>query len=147
MNKPVWIVVANASLARCFELAAPAQPLLPLASLEHPESRKHGRDLQTDRPGQTHKDDAGRTSFVPRTEPKERERTEFARQVAKFLEEGSAENRYKGVLLFASNPFLGELLAHLGPGVRQHVTASHALDLTSLDPAALTVRVRQALLP
>lgn len=147
MNKPVWIVVANASLARCFEQAAAPQPLLPLASLEHPESRMHGRDLQTDRPGQTHKDDAGRTSFVPRTEPKERERTEFARRVAKFLEDGGADNRYKSVLLFASNPFLGELLAHLSPGVRQHVTASHALDLTALDPAALTVRVRQALLP
>jgi protein required for attachment to host cells len=147
MKKPLWIVVANASQARCYERPSPAEPMVALVSLEHPESRLHARDLETDRPGRTHKDDAGRTSFVPRSEPKEREREQFAREVAKFLAEGVEAHRCSGVVLFVSNPFLGELLAHLGDGVRQQLVASHALDLTALPANELEQRVKRALLP
>jgi protein required for attachment to host cells len=147
MPKPLWIVVANASLARCFERTSRTEPLVPLASYEHPESRLHARDLETDRAGRTHKDDAGRTSFVPRTEPKEREREEFARQMAKVLADAVEARRCSGIALFASNPFLGELQAHLGNGVRQAITATHALDLTSFDNHELDQRVARALYP
>ncbi|MDP2066656.1 MAG: host attachment protein [Burkholderiaceae bacterium] len=147
MKKPLWIVVANASLARCFERSSSAEPLTALATLEHPESRLHARDLATDRPGRTHKDDAGRTAYSPRTEPKDREREQFAREVAKFLAEGVEAHRCSGVVLFASNPFLGELLAQLGDGVRRQLVASHPLDLTGLPLQELDQSVRRALFP
>lgn len=145
MPKPLWILVANGSVAHCFERASPAEPLVSVASYAHPESRMHTRDLEDDRGGRTQKDDAGRTSFVPRTDPKERERDEFAREIAKALEEGVLANRCSGIALFASNPFLGEMQAHLSHGVRQHVTASHALDLTSFEGRELAQRVARAL--
>ena len=147
MPKPLWIVVANASQARCFERTSRADPLVPLASYEHPESRLHARDLETDGGGRAQKDDAGRTSFVPRTEPKDREREGFARQIAKVLEEGVDAHRCSGIALFASNPFLGELQSHLTHGVRQHITATHALDLTSFAQNELEQRVGRALYP
>jgi len=147
MKKSLCIVVANSSMARCFERTSAAEPLVPGECLVHPESRLHARDLETDRPGHTHKDDAGRTSLAPRTEIKERERTEFAREVARFLQQGAGVNRYNGIVLFASNPFLGELLSQLDQGVRQLVTATHALDLTSFEPKELEQRVRSALQP
>ena len=147
MKKPLWIVVANASLARCFERASPVAPLVPLVSMEHPESRQHARELEDDRPGRSQKDDAGGTSFTPRTESKEREREQFARQVANFLEEGVEAHRCAGVVLFASNPFLGELQSHLGDGVRKQLNATHALDLTALPLGELEQRVKRALQP
>lgn len=145
MPKPLWILVANASVAHCFERESPTAPLVPVAHFAHPESRMHTRDLEDDRGGRTQKDDAGRTSFVPRTDPKERERDEFAREIAKALEEGVLAKRCSGIALFASNPFLGEMQAHLSHGVRQHVTASHALDLTSFEGRELAQRVARAL--
>lgn len=147
MKKPLWIVVANASMARCFERVSAAEPLVPGECLTHPASRLHGRELEWDRPGRAMRDDAGRVGFAPRTEAKERERTEFAREVANFLQQGAGANRYSGVVLFASNPFLGELLSHLDGGVRQLVTSTHALDLTAFDGKELEQRVRTALQP
>jgi protein required for attachment to host cells len=147
MPKPLWILVANASVARCLERASPTAPLVLQANYTHPESRMHTRDLETDRGGRTQKDDAGRTSFVPRTDPKEREREEFAREIARALEEGVLAHRCSGIALFASNPFLGELQAQLSHGVRQHITASHALDLTSFEGRELEQRVARALAP
>lgn len=147
MPKPLWIVVANGSVARCFERTARNEPLRPLASYEHPESRQHVRELESDRPGRSMHDDAGRTSFVPRTEPKERERTEFAREVAKALDEGVLAHRCSAIALFASNPFLGELQSHLSRAVQQQVRSTHALDLTSLTVQELEQRVNRALQP
>jgi protein required for attachment to host cells len=145
MPKPLWILVANAASARCFERASPTASLVLLANYAHPESRMHTRELEDDRGGRTQKDDAGRTSFVPRTEPKEREREEFARQIARALEEGVLAHRCSGVALFASSPFLGELQGQLTEGVRKQVTASHALDLTSFVGRELEERVARAL--
>ncbi len=147
MSKPLWILVANSTVARCFERATPTSHLVPVANYVHPESRMHTRDLEDDRGGRSQKDDAGRTSFVPRTEPKDREREEFAREVARALEEGVVAHRCSGIALFASNPFLGELQGHLSNGVRQHVTASHALDLTAFEGRELEQRVARVLHP
>ena len=36
--KVQWIVVANASLARLFRRDSPTDPLVPLTTMEHPES-------------------------------------------------------------------------------------------------------------
>lgn len=147
MPKPLWILVANASVARCFERESPTAPLVPVANFEHPESRMHTRELETDRGGRTQKDDAGRTSFVPRTEPKDRERQEFAREIARALEEGVVAHRCSGIALLVSNPFLGELQAHLANGARKALTASHAVDLTSFVGRELEERVARALAP
>lgn len=145
MKKPLWIVVANASLARLFERESSSEPLVPLATYEHPESRMHGRNLETDRPGRTQKDNAGRTSYEPRTESHEREREVFARQIAKVLAEGVEAHRCSGIALFVSNPFLGELQSHLSQGVHHQVIAAHALDLTSFGLKELEQRVVHAL--
>jgi protein required for attachment to host cells len=147
MPKPLWIVVANASIARCFERTSRNEPLKPLASYEHPESRQHMRELEFDRPGRAMHDDAGRVSFVPRTEPKERERTEFARELAKVLDEAVLAQRCSGIALFVSNPFLGELQSQLSRNVQQQLTAVHPLDLTSLTIHELEDRVTKALAP
>lgn len=141
MPKPLWIVLANAAVAHCYERASRRAPLVLQATYAHPESRLHAKELDSDRPGRTLKDDAGRTSFVPRTEPRERERGAFARQLAGMLDEAVSSSRCSGIALFASNPFLGELQSLLSEGTRRHLVASHALDLTSFTGNELQARV------
>jgi hypothetical protein len=43
--KPEWILVGNAAHARLFRRDSPGEPLVPLATLEHPERRLAGRQL------------------------------------------------------------------------------------------------------
>ena len=44
--KPQWILAANASLARLFSRDSPTDHLVPLATMEHPESRLKRRGRQ-----------------------------------------------------------------------------------------------------
>lgn len=144
MKKLLCVVVANAAMARVLERPSLTEPLAEVECLVHPESRMHASELENERPGHSRQ---GRANLAQRTDAKERERTEFARQIAHRLKEGVGANRFDGIVLFASNPFLGELLSHLDEGVRRLVTASHALDLTALALPDLRTRLRSELQP
>ena len=49
--KRQWILLANASHARLLSRDSAADPLIPLETMEHPESRLKGSQLSDDRPG------------------------------------------------------------------------------------------------
>ena len=46
--KVQWIAIANASLARLFRRDSPTDHRVPLATMEHPESRLKGSELADD---------------------------------------------------------------------------------------------------
>ncbi len=133
----LWIVAANAATATLLECTS-RQHITEIARLEHPESRLHSRDLESDIP--TH-GAADRSGLAQRSSAQEREQEHFAQQIASQLKQGLDDHRYGGVVIYASNPFLGELLAHLNDGVRRLVTAHHPHDLTGLSPQQLQARV------
>lgn len=142
--KTQWIVVANASLARLFKRESPAGPLLPVSTMEHPESRAKGSELAGDRPGHEASDfSAGGNRFEPRTDPRRKEHRRFAHEIAERLDQAVARNELGSLALFASDPFLGELKGALSEPVRHRLQAAHDRDLTSLDAGALEQRVRE----
>jgi len=67
------IVIANASLARLFDRDADNGGLLPLATLQHAESRFPGRELADDRPGHEATDRAGSRVLQPRHDVRRQE--------------------------------------------------------------------------
>lgn len=142
MGKSLCIVVANASMAHCFECVSVRGPFETVACLVHPESRMHGRELSDDSPGHG---PAARAAMAKRSTAKERERSEFAREVAGFLRSGVDNNRYDRIVLFASAAFLGELMSRLDGGVRSLVQDTHTLDLTALPQHEIETRVRGVL--
>jgi protein required for attachment to host cells len=140
----LWIVLGNASIARIFSRASPADPLVPLPALEHAESRLKGHELGSDRPGREASDhSAGGNRFEPRTDPHRKEHERFARVVATHLQAALDENAFDALWLLASDPFLGELKSHLGDALLRRVQRTESIDLTSFGLSEIERRLAQ----
>ena len=134
------ILVANSSLARLFERNSLLQPWVEVQDWWHGESQTHARDLERTPPGHSM---AGRTGLAPHTDTRHRERAVFAQAVAKDLEQAMVMDKWQELEIFASNPFLGELMAHLDGALKKTIRATHPLDLTSLSAQDIEARWRK----
>lgn len=134
-----WYVVADASRARLIEHTRGVDDWADVADLVHAASRLPASALAADT--------AGSAGHQRRGDPRQREHERFAREIAARLEAGLAEARYDGLVLVASNPFLGELRARLSEGVARCVVATVAHDWTSLSDADLVAKLRTATAP
>lgn len=138
-----WIVVANASLARLFRRDSPTDPLVPLTTMAHPESRLKGSELADDRPGHEATDQSsGGNRYEPRSDVRRKEHQRFAREIAERLETGLAAGEFSTLWLFASSPFLGELKAQLSDAVDKRLQLVLDSDLTSFGLAEIEQRLR-----
>ena len=140
--KPHWILVANASHARIFSRESPTAPLIPLANMEHPESRLKGSDLADDRPGHEATDhSSGGNRYEPRSDVRRKEHQRFAHEIAERLDAGLAAQEFNTLWLCASNPFMGELKAQLSDAVDKRVHLALETDLTSFGLAEIEQRL------
>lgn len=138
-----WLVVANASRARVLEEADGGKGYVHVADLVHPQSRQKGGELDFDRPGHVTSGahGAGSAEYRPRVEPHQREVEHFAAELAGLLDAGIADGRCAGLVLVASNPFLGHLKARLGAQAGARVLRTVAHDYTTLSDADLAQRL------
>ena len=140
--KPHWILVANASHARIFSRESPTAPLIPLANMEHPESRLKGSDLADDRPGHEATDhSSGGNRYEPRSDVRRKEHQRFAHEIAERLDAGLAAQEFNTLWLCVSNPFMGELKAQLSDAVDKRVHLALETDLTSFGLAEIEQRL------
>lgn len=140
MSAPIWIVVANGSRARLLQRDRPGQPLFEVMDWVHPSTRQHHAPAAG-----THRSSGigGRSGLLTGPPVKDRERAQFARAIGQWLDEGIGQHRVGAIAVFASNPFLGELMSHGHAAWKQHVCASHPLDLTPLGMTELDDRLRR----
>jgi len=147
--KETWIVLANASRARILDREPDGGRLEELADLVHPQSREKGSELTSDREGHAQKahGDPGHagTAFQPHTEPRQKEHAAFAVEVSSYLEDAVTRGRCPGLVLIASDPFLGVLKSHLGNAATRVLSATIPRDLTSFGGHDLARRVTEAL--
>jgi protein required for attachment to host cells len=138
-----WLVVANASRARVLEEGSDPGRFNHVADLVHMQSRQKGADLASDRPGSVKGigHGLGSSQYIPRTDPREREHDRFARQVAHKLNEGVAAGQCAGLILVASNPFLGELKSHLSEQASKVLLRTVPSDFTALAEDELVQRL------
>ena len=139
MGQKHWILTANSSVARLCERSSLTAPLTELADWMHPEGSMRTSELERAPLGHSL---GGRTGLAPRIDPKDRERSSFAQDLAHWLREAVLAHRVTEIALFASNPFLGELLAHLDPAVQKVVSSHHPLDLTTLPVQELDQKIK-----
>ena len=140
--KRQWILLANASHARLLSRDSATDPLVALATLEHPESRLKASQLADDRPGHEATDNSsGGNRYEPRSDVRRKEHQRFAREIAHRLDAGLAAGEFNAVWLFASSPFLGELKAQLSDAVNKRVQLALDSDLTALGLAEIEQRL------
>lgn len=139
MDKPIGIVAANSSMVRAMAFN-PGKPerWAKTGCLMHPQSRLHGSGAGHEPAGYSI---AGRSGFAPRSDPREHERHEFAQQVAHTVKTAVGAGQIGSLVVFASNPFLGQLLGQLEDATPGRVSASHPVDLSSLPLHELAQRL------
>ena len=140
MSLPVWIVVANGSRARLLQRDRPGDPLFEVMDWVHPETRQH-----TDMQEGEHRTSGiqQRSGLATRQPPKDHERAQFAHEICQWLHKGISAHQIGALAVFASNPFLGELLSHGHAALDPLLCTSHALDLTGLSLPELDQRLRE----
>ena len=130
-----WVVVADSSAARIFDVESPTGSLQEIASYAHPEGRLHESDLRTDQPGVT-KDRMGyaRHGLESKVKPKEQEAIAFARSLAERIEAGRSKNEIERVILVAPPEFLGHLRSVLDDDAHKIVVGEHNINVVKLRP-------------
>lgn len=115
-----WVVVAESSRARIFEMEGSGAPLRELSDLLNPEARAHERDLVSDRQGRAF-DSKGhaRHAMEPETSPGKRSAQDFAHELAERIETARARGQFERLLLLAAPEFLGMLRKNLSHQTRQ----------------------------
>ncbi len=140
--KSQWILVANASLARLFSRDSLVDPLIPLTTMTHLQSRLKASELAGDRPGREAADNSrGANRYEPRSDVRRKEHLRFAHEIAQRLDSGLAAGEFDSLLIFASNPFLGELKAQLSEAVEKRVKLALDNDFTALGLAEIEERL------
>ena len=147
MNHKTWIVLANASRARVCERheGETGDGLHDLMDFVHMQSRQKGHELGFDQPGHVERGMGaglrGGTDLSPRSDPRHKEHERFAREIAQYLDKAVSSRRCERIVLIASDPFLGEIKAQLGPATGRAVWASMPTDGMALSGRALARRV------
>jgi protein required for attachment to host cells len=138
-----WLVVANAAKARVLEETDRSGVYVHLADLVHPQSRQKGTELSGARPGHVHSlgQRGGGTSYPSRTGVRDREHDRFAREVAAAVNDGVSAGHCAGVVLVASNPFLGHVKSHLTEQANKVLLRCVPSDYTALRDAELAERL------
>jgi protein required for attachment to host cells len=136
-----WILIANAAHARLLQRDERGRLDL-LKRFEHAESRMRSSLLgSAPDGGEPGGRGYGRSAFVPRLDAQHREHLHFALELSRALEEGARQHRYASLMIFAGNPFLGELKKQLGDATRHLLTEKHAVDLTQVGLAEMPQRI------
>ena len=144
-----YIVIADAHRARCFERRSEKAPLIELADFLSPHIALTGSHLIGDLTGAAGKGH-GRTGhsgaqFERHIEVPDKERGDFAQQLADYLNEAVMQRRCKSLALIATSPMLGDLRPRLVPSAARAVKHTVAKDLTHYTGPELTRRVSHAL--
>lgn len=134
MKKNAWIVIANSSLARIFEVENHTN-LKELNQLIHPASRQHAKDLVSDRPGRSFESvGTARHSMEPKSHPHDQEIVEFAKKLCAHLDAARTHGSINRIYIAANPHFLGLIRKHLPAQTAQLIAAEVDKDITTLKP-------------
>jgi protein required for attachment to host cells len=139
-----WVLVANASKARIFARTAAGRPLKELEDLVHPASRLHARDLTSDRDGRQGASGGRVHAVQQKTDAKETEAINFARELVAKLESGRDSGKFEALVLVAPPHFLGILRKQIGGPLSAKVVHSIEKNLVSADLHTLAVELAQS---
>ena len=119
--KSTWILVADSSRARIF-IADSSSTLQEIEDFAHTEGRLHEQDMTSDKPGKdTGVAGAGGHAYQDQIDPKEQEAINFAKSVAKHLDEEHNSNKFEQLMIISDPSFLGKLRKQLSDQSRKAV--------------------------
>ena len=119
--KLTWILVADSSRARIFK-AEKGSLIQEIEDLAHPEGRLHEQDLTSDLPGKdADRNGTGKHAFQDQIEPKEQEEIDFAKRIARHLDESYNANKFEQLMVISAPSFLGTLRRQFSDEISQRI--------------------------
>lgn len=133
-----WVLVADSSRARLFEVAREDPALKEVAAFTNPEGRMAQRELVHDRlPRVNESMGRSRHAIEPHTTLKQKSTDQFVLRLSRELEQGRAAHSYKNLVLVAAPRFMGALRGALDDALRKCVVAEVKRNLTPMSPAKI----------
>ena len=119
-----WLVVADHSRARFFEIESSSAPLKEFDTLVHGEARLHDREMTSDLPGKVKNPSGhgGGHAFEQETDPKKHEAEVFATEIVRYLELAHNTNRFNKLIVIAEPTMLGLMRQHIPSHLSTHIS-------------------------
>lgn len=119
-----WVVVAESSRAKIFEIEKKNAPLKELEGLTHPASRVHEQELTSDLPGRSlNSSTHGSHKMTASSSAKEHESIEFARTISSHLDNAFTRGMFDKLIIMSPPAFLGQLRKELGSETSKRVVS------------------------
>lgn len=143
--KATWLLVANRSRARLFEMPHERDDPVEIADFVHPAGRAHERDLITEGQGRFygHGEREQAHSVVPNVDVTHAEAQRFAEQLRDYLEQARTHQRFDKLWIMAAPAFLGVLRDKLTKGVARAVELDVDKDMTTAAPGEIVDAARR----
>ena len=133
-----WVVVAESSRARIFSMKKNQSPLQEITDMTHLESRVHGQELSSDRPGRAFDSrGGGRHAMETEVDLKRQEAINFAKTIIKYIESGRTQGHFEKLILIAPPEFLGLLRKNLSESTRQQIVKEISKNIVQQDKVSI----------
>lgn len=132
LNTTAWVLIANASEAKCYEIKRHGQDLALIKAYEHPENRLKDSDLVTDEPGHYISRDTAHGMLSEHHNPKENEAEHFAITLAHDLKHAKSKNLFEKLIVIAPPHFHGLLNKHFDKKTAEVIAHSIEKDYTKV---------------
>ena len=118
-----WVVVAESSRAKIFQIDKKNAPLIELQGFTHTPSRMHEQELTSDLPGRSMSSTHGSHKFSTHTSPKEHESVEFARVLGSHLDEARNRGEFDKLIIMSPPAFLGHLRKEISSETSKYIVS------------------------
>jgi protein required for attachment to host cells len=134
----IWVITSNAVKCRIFSYVKSPASLKLINQINHPENRLRKEEfLTSDKPGHYKSSSSNRGAYSPRTDPKEVEVDNFARQIAKELEHGRTTRGFDKLIVIATPHMHGLIFQHLSKNTKELVINDIQKDLQNVSEKEL----------
>lgn len=142
-----WVVVADSSHARIFQVRDAQHSLEEIEDMANPLGRADNRQFQSDANAQFFSPEGARHTYQPSEDPVEHEVHQFARQLAHRLDTAAAQNKFQHLCLLAAPKFLGLLRDSLNRTTRKLVIAESNKNFAAFPRPEIEACVRELIQP
>lgn len=142
MHSPLYLVVADSSLADIYLVNDDMQSMELIEQKRHPDSRLTRQELDSDRPGSTASAGRGYHGLGGDQDSHHRESADFARELGHHLHQIHLSGKFKHLLLSAPPHFLGDLREHLSKDCLKVLGKTVNKNLTRLPASEILAHFR-----
>ncbi len=134
-RRRTWILIADAAQAKIFAQDNPNERLIGVDQgvFHNPDTSHHTRDLGSDRPSRSIESvGKARHAVEPKHDPRRAAAADFAKDVARFVEQKAIDKSYERLVVVAPPHMLSDLRKALGQKSKALLVAEIDKDLTKI---------------